>query len=145
MSIKQAAWVHGNIVALESPSWRAFPQGPGATVTPYNESTVGWCHFAIPTPVILDGKRLRAGSAMARLQTGPGAKIIGFHVWDGDKRIAAYDNLNVTVSTPNMLRYDVPDRPEVLWGTVICVLVQFSGNVADNWVKMIGAGIDFFN
>lgn len=82
---------------------------------------------------------------MARLQTGPGAKIIGFHVWDGDKRIAAYDNLNVTVSTPNMLRYDVPDRPEVLWGTVICVLVQFSGNVADNWVKMIGAGIDFFN
>ena len=145
MSIKQATWIHGGNVVLESSSWRARRQGPCATVTPY-ESNKGWCHVVIPTPVIVDGDRLRASSALVRLQTGPGAKLIGFHVYDGEKIVAEYDDLDVTAPSPDTFRYDVTNHPEVLYGTIICVLVQFtSENATDDWVRVIGAGIDFHN
>ncbi|KAG0043903.1 hypothetical protein BGZ89_006273, partial [Linnemannia elongata] len=80
MSIKQAAWTHGLGVELESRSWTALRQGFFTTVTPSTEGTFGWVHFVIPTPVIVDGTRLKAESAMIRFSTGTTAKITNFHV-----------------------------------------------------------------
>jgi hypothetical protein len=144
MSIKQAAWAHGVAVELETSTWKAFRQGFYMTVTP-DAPSGGWLHIPIPTPVILDGARLRAVSALGRLQTGPGAKITNFHVYDGEKKIASHDGLSVSLPQPELFRYDVPGHPAILYGTLVCIRVNFTGSTADNWVRVIGGGIDFYN
>ncbi|KAI9778813.1 MAG: hypothetical protein M1839_007903 [Geoglossum umbratile] len=143
MSIKQAAWTHGLGVELESPSWTALRQGFYTTVRPSNESTFGWVHFVIPTPVIVDGTRLKAGSSLVRFITGSKAKITNFHVYDGEKKIVNDNGLNLNGALQTVRR-DVPGDPQVLWGTAISLGVQFDGNSPDAYVSFVSAGIDFF-
>ncbi|KAH8699447.1 hypothetical protein GQ44DRAFT_778982 [Phaeosphaeriaceae sp. PMI808] len=144
MSLKHASWTHGLSVELENGSWTAFRQGFYSTVRPSSESTFGWVHFAIPTPVIVEGNRLHAVKAWIRYATGSGAKITRFHVYDGEKKIANFDGLNLSGALRNESR-DVPGRPSVLWGTGISLGVQFSGNGPNDYIQFISAGIDFDN
>lgn len=144
MAIKHAAWTHGVGVVLESPSWTAFRQGFFATVRPSTESNTGWVHFVIPTPVIVDGARLKAGSALLRYTTGSGARITIFRVYDGEKELVDYSGLNLQGNL-QLERRNVTGSPEVLFGTVITLLVQFSGNGPNDYIQFISAGIDFFN
>ena len=130
-------------VELESTSWSALRQGFFTTVTPSNEGTFGWVHFVIPTPVIVDGTRLKAKSAMIRFSTGSDAKITNFHVYDGEKKIAEYNGLSLAGNL-QFVREAVPDNPQVLWGTAISLGVQFRGTGPNNYVQFIGAGIDFY-
>jgi len=143
MSIKQAAWTHGLGIELESSSWSALRQGFFTTVRPSNEGTFGWVHFVIPTPVIVDGIRLKAESAMIRFSTGSGAKITNFHVYDGEKKIAEYNGLSLAGNL-QFVREAVPNNPQVLWGTAISLGVQFSGTGPNDYVQFISAGIDFY-
>ncbi|KAF9113586.1 hypothetical protein BGX27_001234 [Mortierella sp. AM989] len=143
MSIKHAAWTHGLGVEVETPSWKALRQGFYTTVTPSNGSTFGWVHFVIPTPVIVNDTRLRAGSAMIRFTTGPGARITNFHVYDGEKKIANYNGLSLAGNL-QFVRREVPNRPLVLWGTAISLGVRFSGTGPNRFVRFISGGIDFF-
>ncbi len=145
MSLKHAAWIHGTSVQFENESWavRALRQGFFTTVTPSNESTSGWVHFAIPTPVIVNNERLKAQSAMIRFTTGPQASIGSVHVWDGETRIYAHDGVNYKGNL-QFVREVIPDRPEVKWGTNISILINFNGRGADAWVQLISAGIDFY-
>ncbi|KAH8784383.1 hypothetical protein BGZ57DRAFT_925379 [Hyaloscypha finlandica] len=143
MSIKQAAWTHGLGVELESSSWSALRQGFYTTVRPSNEATFGWVHFVIPTPVILDGTRLKAESAMIRFSTGSTAKITNFHVYDGEVKIAEYDGLALAGNL-QFVREAVPNNHQVLWGTAISLGVQFSGMGPNDYVQFISAGIDFY-
>ncbi|KAG0362642.1 hypothetical protein BG005_004759 [Podila minutissima] len=143
MSLKQAAWTHGLGVELETRSWKALRQGFFTTVTPSKEGTFGWVHFVIPTPVIVDDRRLKAESALIRFSTGSAAKITNFHVYDGEKKIAAYDDLSLA-GTMQVIRQAVPNQPQVLWGTTISLGVQFSGTGPNDYVQFISAGIDFY-
>lgn len=143
MSIKHAAWTHGLGVELESRSWSALRQGFFTTVRPSNEGTFGWVHFVIPTPVIVDGVRLKAESAMIRFSTGSTAKITNFHVYDGETKIAAYDGLSLSGGL-QFVREAVPNHHQALWGTAISLGVQFSGTGASDYVQFISAGIDFY-
>ncbi|KAH7307933.1 hypothetical protein BKA65DRAFT_520315 [Rhexocercosporidium sp. MPI-PUGE-AT-0058] len=143
MSIKQAAWTHGLGVELESRSWSALRQGFFTTVRPSNEGTFGWVHFVIPTPVIVDGTRLKAESAMIRFSTGSTAKITNFHVYDGEVKIAEYNGLSLAGSL-QFVREPVPNHHQVLWGTAISLGVQFQGTGPQDYVQFISAGIDFY-
>jgi hypothetical protein len=147
MPIKQAAWTHGLGVELETPSWSAFRQGFYTTVRPSNESTFGWVHFVIPTPVIVDGERLHAVTAWIRYATGSTAKITNFHVYDGEKKIADYNGLALGNGGTGIVNESraVPGSPEVLWGTAISLGVQFSGNGPNDYVQFVSGGIDFYN
>jgi len=145
MALRHAAWLHGTGVQFENQSWavRSLRQGPYTTVTPSNESTSGWVHFPIPTPVIVDGVRLKVQSAMIRFSTGPQASIGAIHVWDGEDRI--YERNGVAYrGDRQFVRETLNNRPEVKWGTVICVLVNFNGRGPDAWVQLISGGIDFY-
>jgi hypothetical protein len=144
MAIKEAAWVHGSSVHLESASWHALRQGYWTTVSPSFESTFGWVHFAVPTPVIIDGVRLKAESALIRFKSGSRAKIRNFHIYDGEKKIASHDGLNLRSDQLQVVRKDVPGDPQVLWGTGISLGVEFDGNGPDAWVALVSAGIDFY-
>ncbi len=144
MSIKEASWVHGTSVQLESSSWSALRRGFWTTIRPSNESQSGWVHFAIPTPVIIEGTRLKAGSALIRFKTGSRAKITNFHVYDGEKKIASHDGLDLRGDQLQTVRKDVPSDPQVLWGTGISLGLQFDGSGPDAWVALVSGGIDFF-
>jgi len=143
MSIKQASWTHGLGIELESRSWSALRQGFFTTVRPSNEGTFGWVHFVIPTPVIVDGTRLKAESAMIRFSTGSTAKITNFHVYDGETKIADYNGLNLAGNL-QFIRQAVPNHHQVLWGTAISLGVQFAGTGVNDYVQFISAGIDFY-
>ncbi|KAJ9633675.1 hypothetical protein H2201_009014 [Coniosporium apollinis] len=143
MTLKHAAWAHGNSVQLEDSSWRAVRRGPSTTVYPSNVTSAGWLHVPIHAPVIIDEQRMHVFTALALFNTGPGAKVVSFHVHDGDRRILARDGLNLTGrQNPN---FDVPDHPEVFWGTSITLGVHFVGQEQDKWISVIAAGINFHN
>ena len=139
----QASWTNGVDVALEANNLSALRQGFGTTLRPSPGNTSGWVHFAIPTPVILNNVRVKAGQALVRFTTGPQGSIGAFHVYDGETKIAQENGLDLTgtlqVATQQL------GRPEVLWGTGISLLVNFSGTGPDAWVQVIAAGIDFFD
>jgi hypothetical protein len=145
MSIKHAAWTHGTSVQFENHSWalRSLRQGFYTTVTPSNDVTSGWVHFAIPTPVIVNGVRLKAESAMIRFTTGPQASIGAIHVWDGETKLYERNGTNYKGKN-QFVREVISNRPEVKWGTGISVLVNFNGTGADAYVQLISAGIDFY-
>jgi hypothetical protein len=143
MALKHAAWIHGTSVQLETPSWSALRQGFYTTVRPSNGPTSEWVHFAIPTPVIINGVRSKAQSAMIRFTTGPQASIGAVHVYDGEKNIYEHNGVNYKGNL-QFIREVIPGEPEVLWGTGISILINFNGKGNDAWIALISAGIDFY-
>jgi hypothetical protein len=95
MAIKQAMWVHGTSVQAERegfqtnrvrPGWGARFAGHGAE----------WFHFAIPSPVIFGGKNSDLQKAFVFYKTTMGAKLTAVHLYDGKKKIKAYDGLSLS-------------------------------------------------
>lgn len=84
-------------------------------------------------------------SAMLRYRTGGGARVTNVHVFDGTARIAADDGLNLAPQGAFAFqRFDIPGKPDVLWGYGITVGVRFDGvNDAANTIEISAAGVDF--
>jgi hypothetical protein len=139
-------WAHGHGMAIEFPDrivseWRAgfFIRVVGAP------GSTNWLHFAIPTTVIANDDRLRIDSAMLRYRAGsPAASVTNVHVFDGEFRIEAHDNLNLSPTAFDFQRFDVPAKPEVAWGVGVTVGVRFNGaSDAENTLEFASAGVDF--
>jgi hypothetical protein len=80
--------------------------------------------------------RYRAGS--------PAADVTNVHVFDGEVRIEAHDNLDLSPAEWAFHRFDVPGKPEVLWGVGVTVGVRFNGaSDAENTLEFASAGVDF--
>lgn len=148
LRLANAAWTHGHGLHIEHPDRIDFdrPYGPFMRLRgkPFRGT---WVHFQIPTPVIVDGTRLRAGSVLLRFRTGPGAAIGAVHVWDGSHRIAAHNGLNLTSANVTTRRFGVPNSPKVYWGLGISVNIKFGddANLPANklLVDFVSAGCDF--
>src|SRR4051794_13996880 len=108
MAIAQAMWTHGHAVNVENRAWVVQRTGNAGRIAATGE---GWCHFAVPTPVIVADRRLRLDSVLLRFFTGDQASITAVHVWDGDTRVATHDGLNLTGSG-RVERFSVPGQPE---------------------------------
>jgi hypothetical protein len=143
--LTHAMWVHGHQVRVENPErmaqvWRAgfFARLVG------RPSTTNWLHLPVPTPVIVDDKRQMVHSALMRLRTGSTrARVTNVHVFDGTRRIAAYDGLSLSPNTFGMERFDVPGRPDVFEGLGITLGVRFDGTTnAENTIEIASAGVD---
>ncbi|MFC0003488.1 DUF6623 family protein [Micromonospora siamensis] len=147
MALAQAMWAHGHSLAVEFPDrmrseWRA-----GFFIRLIGRSgTTNWLHFGIPTPVIVNDNRLAIDSALVRLRCESNqAALTNVHVFDGERRIAAHDGLNLAPSAWEMLRFAVPNRPEVLWGVGVTLGVRFNGATdQQNTMEISSAGVDFF-
>lgn len=128
MPIAQAMWVHGHSIGVEHPErlasvWRAgfFARLQG------KPAQSAWFHFAVPTPVIVAGSRLRVGSVLVRLRATPAeAWLSAVHVYDGERKIAAHDGLRLAPERWSTPRFAVPGSPEVLWGLGISLQVTFA-------------------
>lgn len=145
--LKRAMWIHGHSMDIENPGaiasiWRAgfFIRVVG------KPNTTNWFHFHVPTPVIVKDKRLMVDSAMLRYRSGSSnAAVTNVHVFDGESRIAAHDGLALSPLTNFAFqRFDVPGKPDVLWGTGITVGVRFGGGTdAQRTLEFASVGIDF--
>jgi hypothetical protein len=80
---------------------------------------------------------------MIRFSTGSTARITQIHVYDGETRIAEYNDMYLAGQL-QFVRREVPNHHHVLYGTAISVAVQFNGTGPNDYVQFIGAGIDFY-
>ncbi|MBU7048242.1 MAG: hypothetical protein HXS54_17555 [Theionarchaea archaeon] len=145
MVLAHAMWVHGTSIQIEYPDrinsiWRAgfYTQIDGEL------GTDNWLHFAIPTSVIVNDKRLRVGSVMVVFRTGsPDAVVRDVHIYDGEKKIAQHNGVNLSGNI-GFRRFDVPTHPEVAFGIGISIGVTFGTDKAKNHtMQFISAGCDF--
>jgi len=146
MSLAKAMWAHGHSMVIEYPDrikseWKAgfFYRVVG------KPGTTNWFHFAIPTPVIVSDNRLAIDSVMIRFRSNStNADITNVHVYDGEKKIASHDGLDLSPSDWNWPRFDVPGHPEILWGVGISIGVRFNGTTdSQNTMEFSSVGADF--
>lgn len=150
MRLAHAMWVHGAGLHVENPERLSLERRQGFFARLRGKPfTSTWAHLGIPTPVIVDGKRLHAGSALLRFRTGPGACIGAVHIWDAEHpRIAAHGGLDLT-SGPGfrLSRFEIPMCPPVKYGINVSVLLKFAdeANLPPNklLVDISAAGVDF--
>jgi hypothetical protein len=142
MALAHAMWIHGHSLQIEYPERlsKVERKGFSAKLISVGAAQPNWLHFAIPTPVIVDGDRLRVGSVLVRFKCGQ-AFVKAVHVYDGEKKIAAKDNLNLSPEQWHVERMEVPGNPEISWGIGISILVDFGPD--DRWVEFCSAGSDF--
>lgn len=147
MSIKQAMWVHGTEVQAEREGYyisrRRF--GWGAEIASQGAE---WFHFAIPTPVIFDGKDSTLQKAFVFFKTTMSAKIAGIHLYDGRTKFKEFNGLSLAGVHDGELDSSntFPAEPiHIKYGLGISVLVDF-GNSTPQGVPSItfaAAGADF--
>jgi hypothetical protein len=144
MAIAHAMWAHGHSLQIETAGrGKVERKGFSAKYISQGGGLQNWLHFAIPTAVIVNGDRLRATSAMIRFRCGGGGRVKAIHVYDGEVKIAARDNLNLGPGQWHLERVDVPGGPEVKWGLGISILVDFGPD--DRWVEFSAAGCDLLS
>ena len=143
MAIAHAMWTHGHSMQIEYPERLNWVRRTGYS-TRVQSSGAGqsnWFHFAIPTPVLVDGKYLRAMNVKIRFKSAGGGYVKAVHVYDGETKIASKDNLNLNPKQWHVEKVDVPNDPQVSWGLGISVMVDFGPDVREQ--EFSSAGCDF--
>lgn len=143
-SIAHAMWVHGTSIQIEYPDRIEWMQRFGFfTRIRGRANTTNWFHFAIPTPVIVDNDRKLVGPIILRFRTGSANAVVrDVHVFDGEARIAAHNDLNLS-GDHFFERFGVAHSPPALWGIGITIGVTFGGGSADERnMDFIAAGCD---
>ncbi|MFB2978395.1 DUF6623 family protein [Microseira sp. BLCC-F43] len=143
-SLAQAMWTHGHSMEIEVPDniarvWRAgfYIEVEG------KPNTNNWFHFAIPTTVIVNDKRLRVGSVMLLFETlSADAVVRDVHIFDGADKIAQHNGVNLS-GNAGFVRFDVPTHPPVKWGIGISIGVRFGGGSGSRVMRFKSAGCDF--
>ncbi len=146
--MKQASWVHGNAVKPQNEGYFLSKTytGWGAVIQTHGAE---WCHFAIPTPVIVNGQDTSLQKVFVMFSTGGTSKVTAVHVWDGPTKIQAFDNLSIAGTHTNALEvgnntWEV--KPvHIKWGLEIAVHVDFGppSQIGVPQITFASAGADF--
>jgi len=144
--VAYSSWIHGHSMKIEYPDRLASQLRTGFCIRVEGKpGTDNWFHFAIPTPTIISGNKLKAGSVMLRFRTlSTDALVKSVHVYDGENKIAQHDSINF-YGDRLFERFDVPKHPAVQWGVGISIGVGFGGiSSMSHRMEFISAGCDFF-
>lgn len=142
--IAQASWIHGTSIQVEFPERIESITRAGFYSYIYGKpNTTNWFHFAIPTPVILDQRRLKIVCAILRFRTFSSKAIVKHvHIYDGYTKIASHDNVNLT-GNQWFRKYGVANKPSIYWGLGISIGVEFkAGSKRDRRMDFVAAGCD---
>lgn len=143
-TIENATWIHGNACLIEHPSRVESQRYYGF----YNRvigkpNTTNWIHFALPTPVIEDGRRLNLDRFMLRAVMGSAATLRDVHIRDGERVVALHNGVNLTGSQ-GFAKFGVASVPDVLWGVSVSLGYTFgSGSASARRVDLISGGMDY--
>ena len=141
------SWVHGSSMQPEylNRITSVRHTGPFARIEGSSEAQNTWVHFPIPTPAVVNGTRMRVGTALLSFRTRANATVHEVIVYDGDKRIAEHMDLNLQDDHLDA-RFEVPGNPEVNQGINITVGVLFGTKAPDVRtipIEIIAAGVEF--
>lgn len=99
MMSNDSSWIHAHSVTSQDPGWTVTRFGSGVNVTPSpaadSAGVQNWVHFPIPTPTVIESKRVQAITTHLRFQVGTQATILAINIWDSDRRIAVIDDINI--------------------------------------------------
>lgn len=134
-------WAHGHSMQIENPDDLEKVERKRFHIRVVGKKgTQTWFHFAISTPVILNGKRLRAKSVNLFFETESKAALVKhIQVYDGKKRIAIHSNIDLGGDLFDV-QFDVPGYPRVEKGLGISIAVVFSRK---EFIEFISAGCTF--
>jgi hypothetical protein len=127
MAKLHAMWIHGSSAEMEREGYFISKQraGQGAIFKTYGKE---WIHFAIPTPVILNGLRSSLKKVFVFYKTEGTAKITAIHLYDAGKKIKAF---NLALSGDHSKNVDkdnswaITPAPKMKFGLGISVHVDF--------------------
>jgi hypothetical protein len=152
MASVYANWVDGTAVVAQREGYYLSKTmgGKGATFRSHTApGTDGeWFQWAIPTPVLVAGKRSSVKKVFVLYATDGTAKVQAVHVYDSDVRIGTFDNLhlsgNHSSGLDNMNSWNVPEH-QMKFGLGISVLVDFGppSKVGVPGITFYSAGADF--
>lgn len=159
-----ASWVHGTAVVMESPGdlgsyvfeFVHFGWGTQIKVRPGHS---GWYHIAIPTPVILDNRRMKLHRVFLQWRQISGYPNCGYiedaHLWDGQTRVARRSANDFKTSgfatIPGHYTFELREPREWHFGLGLSFKLGAHGNVSGHFVDdreaptmIVGsAGADF--
>jgi hypothetical protein len=143
MALANAMWIHGHSIQMDEPDpavlirrggpFARLAGGPVVGEDAYGEELWAsyWFEFAIPTPAIMDDKRLQLEAVLLRFRQCDGGTLLeDIHVYDGEKRIAEYDDVQRRMGGGRVMewrteKFEVPDHPGLSQGLGISVRVSF--------------------
>jgi len=148
MANLQAFWVHGTAVKMEREGYFISKQYAGYAAI-FRTYGAEWFHFAIPTPVILNGIRTSLKKVFVFYKTEGTAKITAIHVYDAGKKITSFDNLSLTgdhsTAVDQFNSWLITPSPKMLFGLGISVHVNFGPQTTGTVpaISFTAAGADF--
>ena len=138
----QASWTHGHSIDAEYPErLKRFVKKGYYALAEGQQDSSNWFHFALPTPVIVDKKRLKLESIMLRFLTSQDVRVTSVHIYDGHKKIEAYDGLSLS-GARWFERFDTLNKP-VRFGIGVSIKVEFGSLDKPLRIGFIAAGGDF--
>lgn len=146
MALALASLIHGHSMHIEYPDRLASMSRKGMHIEVVGKpGTSNWFHFAIPTPVILNDRRLKGGSAMLSFRTlSTEATVTSVHIFGGENRIAQHSNLNMT-GDHLFERFDIPGDPDLSYAVGVSIGVSFGSGSMNHGMQFIWAGCDFLS
>lgn len=160
MSIKFASWVHGTTLQIEADfpvevirrGWGTIVRSPGGQPWSVREGSTFWLHFGIPTPVIVDDKRLRLDSILVDYDAGNMTELTYIDVWDSGKKILETPRKSrVGIVGRQLQRFPLPEHPLVEFGIGVSIGIQTGELARTPWLRnetsfqimILGVGADF--
>ena len=134
LKMQNSSWVHGNAVVAEDPNFtKIYRLGYHAEIDSDYGFTIGtpfrraaWVHFVIPTPVVINGQRVRIARVMMNFLTQTvNGLVTAVHIYDGPNLIAAFERLNLSLDQARRV-FAIPNTPQVQLG--VGLSVQYSIN-----------------
>jgi peptidoglycan hydrolase-like protein with peptidoglycan-binding domain len=142
--LENATWAHGNSALIEHPD-RVETQRYYGFVNRIigSANTANWIHFALPTPVIEDGRRLVMDRFMLRAVTGSAATLRDVHIRDGERVVALLNGVNRSGDL-SFEKFGVAAMPSVRWGVSVSLGFDFgAGSRGERRVDLVSAGFDY--
>ncbi|KAH6698467.1 hypothetical protein BKA61DRAFT_424566, partial [Leptodontidium sp. MPI-SDFR-AT-0119] len=98
----------------------------------------------IPTPVLVDSKRLNVDQVIVRFSSNSStAKITDVQLFDGEETLMESPNLNMFRAI-DLGIWKVGNSPGVMWGLVVAITVKFDGTDPPGGnFNLFGAGVEF--
>ena len=139
-------WMHSVNMQVEYPARLTSVRATGPFVR--IEGARGqntWLHFPLPTPVVVDGVRMRIEGAFVSFRTRDHASVHEVIVYDGESRIAEHMELDLRGDHLDA-RFDVPGNPGINKGINITLGVRFDDDAPDvrsMQIEVIGVGLEY--
>ena len=152
-----AVWVHGHNMQIEYPHLSEVIRRGYYSEVLMKQNSMNWFHFALPTAAVISNSRSRIESVLIRFRTsvnkvdsGTGPAYIGsVHVYDGEKRIAAYEHLELCSDSDQWQTksFRIPkSHLEIMWGVGISILGYSPKDTVallSHWIQFSSVGGHF--